>query len=867
MVFRPTPCTRWRRDRGGVMWAGTMAGVYVQRGRKWFALGEQDGLPLQPANSLLIDRTGTVWVAFDRVGVYTRTAGASRFSRLPNTVVSSAIGLTETPAGEVWAAAENGAVIRLSVGVSGLQTRVAQEHSDLTGTIFSDENSNLWFGTMTGVGRVSLEPRARSARAAPVVERFTQRDGLSGNLSVAVLADREGNIWVGTEGGLDRFRTTKLTALDLPPHYYAPAIVAEDRGAFLVGNVYRPVVRMAPFTQPVGLGMAEVQAVYQSADGTRWLGNESGQLWHSEARSFVRDVVPDGIAGLPIQAIAREASGALWLSVVKGGVFRRSENRWSTRDVGDALPHATALTISIDSADGVWLGYTANRLAHYENAKIRVFTEADGVNVGNVTAIFPSHGKLWIGGESGLMRFARGKFSPLEGKSDVYFRGITGIVERPNGDLWLNGAEGITAVDAAELARAAADSNYRVNFQRLDSRDGLDGVAPQLRPLPSAVVGSDGMLLFTTSTNAYRVDPDHLPQNTIVPPVHIRQLLAAGVRYAPSDTTLLPANTREIQIRYTALSLGISDRVQFRYRLVGSDSDWHDAGTRREAFYTNLGPGTYQFRVIASNDDGVWNENGATIFVSIPPTFAQTPTFFLLSTLAILLLVWYAYHPRVGTVSRRLRERYDTRTAERTRISQELHDTLLQGFTGITLQLQSVRRGLAVRDTDAAEMLEGILTEADVALREARYAVWDLRPPELESADMVDAVVAFAQSSTAGLTIDLRWTVSGNRRRLAPEVETAALRIARECITNVIRHSGADLLMLHFQFDPQQFVMRLTDDGCGINMTNANSASRRGHWGIAGMKDRATRVRGHVTIAERDGGGTEICATFPDSRS
>ncbi len=849
------------RDPSGAMWAGTRAGVYVQRDKKWAALGARDSLPAKSPSVVLIDQQGTLWVTIERIGVFRRAAGAERFSRVHNAEGAAVIGLTETPTGEIWASAERGTVFRLSGATPSAASQFAEKIGDFTGLIRSDHDANLWVGTIGGIGRVSVQPDASLARTVAVIERFSLQDGLSGSLSTAVLVDREGSVWVGTEGGLDRFRPTKLTTVDLPPQFSAPAIVAEENGALLVGNVYQPVVRLAPRAVAVDVAMPEVGAVYRSADGTRWLGNESGKLWHSSGTTFVSDVVPDSITGFPIQAIARETSGALWLSVVNRGVYRRSNGSWSQRNAVAGLPQATALTIIGDSTDAVWLGYTANRLARYDKGTVRVFTASDGINIGNVTAISPSHGHIWIGGESGLMRYERGIFTSVEGRPDVHFRGITGIVERANGDLWLNGAEGITEIDSSQLALSMADSKYNVRFERFDSRDGLAGVAPQLRPLPSVISGRDGDLWFTTSTNAYRVDPDHLRRNTIVPPVHIKALFADGVRYALSDTTALPANTREMQVRYTALSLAVPDRVHFRYQLIGSDTGWHDAGTRRDAFYTNLRPGTYQFRVIASNDDGVWNEAGAAMFVSIPPTFVQSSAFLMLSILSLALFVWYVWRARLRTVSRGIRDRYEMRIAERTRISQELHDTLLQGFTGITLQLQSVKRGIALGDAAAAQVLERILTEADVALREARYAVWDMRPAELESGDVVDALVTFAQSALVGLTTELRWHVAGDRRRLPPDIELAVLRIGREAVANVIKHADATLLTLDFRYAAKAFEVCVADDGCGV-AADADSAFSRGHWGISSMKDRATSLGGSVTISQSALGGTAVCAAF-----
>jgi signal transduction histidine kinase/ligand-binding sensor domain-containing protein len=851
-------------DSSGTIWAATRNGLYQHIGERWTRLNEKIGLPAGPANAVLVDRNGALWVTFENGGAFMREPGRTQFvHQMVEPGMAPLSGIAETSDGEIWVSSEGHDVTQVRGQSAGGGSHTKHAAADMTGLIAGDRESHLWFGTINGIERSTVGGDARSPRAAASAH-FTHKDGLSGDFASSMLEDREGNVWIGTEGGIDRFRLNKLAKLELPAQFNAPAIVSGPGGEILVGNVFREMLRVDGRARPLPVRMPAVQTTFRDDVGTVWLGNENGRLWRSSGDSFVAERTPGGIAGSPIQAISLDKSDALWISVVQKGVFRRAANVWTKLDGADGLPVGPALTITSDGINGTWLGYTGNQIAHYANATSHVFTESDGVEVGSVTAIHVAGDHVWVGGESGLMQFVNGRFRLINGEGGVRFRGITGIVECTNGELWLNGAEGVTRIAAEELARARAESNYRVRYERFDSRDGLDGVAPQLRPIPSAIPGEDGTLWFTTSTGAFHIDPTHVKRNTVVPPVYIRSVLSDDRLYRAADTTLLPANTRALQVKYTALSLAIPDRVRFRYQLVSSDSGWQDAGTRRDAFYTNLKPGTYRFRVIASNDDALWNEVGAAVVLVIPPTFLQTSAFLYLCILASAALVWLAYRLRLRSVSRAMREKFDTRLTERTRIAQELHDTLLQGFTGITLKLQSVSHTLSLRDKAAADSIERILSEADMTLAEARHAVWDLRPSELESADLVDGLTSHARSAVRGSGVELIVSVEGNRRRLDTEIEVTALRIGREAVINALTHAAPNVITLDIRFDPHWLVVCVSDDGTGIGSADADVAAQRGHWGIAGMRERCARVGGTLAIVRLATGGTQVCATLPD---
>src|SRR5882724_6027499 len=455
------------------------------------------------------------------------------------------------------------------------------------------------------------------------------------------------------------------------------------------------------------------------------------------------------------------------------------------------------------------------------------------------------------------MRYNGARFVPLAVASGP-LRGVIGIVETAEGDLWFNAVGGVRHVRAAQVQRAMRDPRYIANGERFDFSDGLPGEPPQSRPLPSAIQGTDGRLWFLTTSGVAWLDPPHIRRNPIPPPVEIRALTAGGRRYRPLGRVDLPPRTTALQIGYTALSLGVPDRVQFRYRLIGSDTTWVETGTRRDAFYTNLRPGSYRFQVIAANEDGVWNEVGAAFEFTIPPTFTQSRRFVAVWIATLGGLVWLVYLARVRQVAGGLRARYQAALVERTRIAQELHDTLLQGFTGITLQLRAIQRVLAQRPQEGAEALKNVLASADTALRDARHMIWDMRAVELEGRDLAEALETAARVAMADSPAELVFTVHGERRRLPLAVETTALRIGREAVLNAVKHAAPRTVQVNLEFGPRSLTLRVVDDGTGIPPGAMDAAAAGEHLGVAGMRDRAQRGDGTLNIASEQGNGTTV---------
>ena len=856
-------------DHDGALWVAARGGLARLRGAHW-ERAASDSIPT--ATSLLADRAGTLWV-MTRDAVLARVAGERNFREMAkldkatNPLTSS---LAMSPDGKVWAATpQDGVIIRMG---SPLDPQPAEPRlfrlTDGSRPLLFDREGNLWLAhdaLLRVPSRELMDDRSAGQPVAP--ENFTHTaDGLSSDFVRAIFQDREANIWVGTNAGLDRFsRSNAVPMVALPQcHGIGYAHVAGDSGTLwsacprtdsTMGFVTEVRDGRVVGKQDTGI----FTAGYRDPDGGVWFAGPSG-LGHLERGRFVTIPLPEQARGFDVQAVVRDRGGAMWVSVVRKGVFRFSDGQWS---VPDAVPREPAIVITAQAQGPLWFGYPDNRIARLEGRDVQLFDSTHGLNVGHITAIYAQGKQVWVGGELGFARFDGTRFVPVLSASSNPFTGVSGIVGTDSGDLWLNAIGGIAHIPAQEVERIIRDPRYRVRYDTLDSLDGVSGSPVQLRPLPSALQTTDGRVWFVMSDGLVWIDPTHLIRNTLVPPVTIWSVSSGGRQYPNLGADLrLPVHTTSLQIDYTAGSLTIPERVRFRYKLEGSDRDWQDVGNRREALYTNLGPGRYSFRVIASNNDGVWNNTGTSANFTITPAFYQTKWFYTLCALLCLGILFVLYELRVRQVAAQVRGRLEARLAERERIARELHDTLLQGIQGLIWRFQAVADRIPEHEP-SRELMEQSLERADQVLGESRDRVKDLRALGSDVADLPQALAAEGEQFALAHPAQFRASVEGVHRHLHPIVREEVLLIAREALWNAFRYAGAQHIEAEVSYTDAALQVRIRDDGQGISADVLDAGGRSGHFGLLGMRERAAKIRAHLTIWSKPGAGTEVDLRVP----
>jgi signal transduction histidine kinase len=452
-----------------------------------------------------------------------------------------------------------------------------------------------------------------------------------------------------------------------------------------------------------------------------------------------------------------------------------------------------------------------------------------------------------------------GHLGVLDSSNGLPCSPVYSLVKDNLGSLWLYGQCGLLRVSATDLAAWLDSPESKIAVETFDL---LDGAQPSVgqEMSPPASKSSDGRLWFATNQFIQMIDPGRSYANGVPPPVFVEQLISDHQSYGTKGDIYLPPLKSELQIDYTALSFAVPQKVRFRYKLEGHDTDWHEPGTRRQAFYTDLRPGNYTFRVIASNSDGVWNETGATLSFRVAPAWYQTGWFLLLCLASGLFLMWLIYTLRVRQIARAISVRFDERLAERTRIARELHDTLLQTVQGSKLVADDAleKSGDPAHMRGAMEKLSGWLGQAT---QEGRAALNSLRTSTTETNDLAAGLRRAAEECRIDRRMAVKFSVAGGPRDMHPIARDEIYRIGYEAIRNACEHSSASHLEVALGY-AQDLTLRVSDDGIGIEPAIVTEG-REGHFGLQGMRERAERIGSKLTLVSSPNAGTELTLVVP----
>lgn len=860
------------RDAQGVLWAGTPRGLLRFDGQRWHAVGAQSGFTDTGIISMLFDESsGTLWLA-GAEHVYRGRKGSLRFESIGRS--NGNVDFLKSPDDRTWYTDDTGVYPLPDQAPRTL--RPVQANARLARIALVDRAGRLWTTAARGGGGVMrrwMRPGAEnSLHSDAAFQRFAAKDGLSSNSVHALLEDMEGNIWTITGGGVDRFRYTnvrKLERQDGDTNFGAPALAAGDQGAVWLG-VNSGTYGATPGRDGLWLYdgtltrvMPEIEAVTamdRDVEGRVWVGSSQG-VWLRERDGRFRKLpdLPEMARRQQVRGITIDGAGDPWVYVMRTSLYRLRNGRWELNGNLRDLPDMRPVGHARDPSGRLLFGYTDGRLAVVNDGKVTWFGQQQGLSIGMITAIHAGRHTL-AAGERFVAILHEGRFHTLRTKEgSAALEGVGGIVEAHDGDLWLNGARGAVRIAAADLEQALRSGSYTVVPEVFDAQDGFPGASLLVWPLPTLRRGTDDRLWFSGTTGIGWLDPRRIRRNAVAPPVHIRSVLSDSTAYPHADGAQLPKGAHNLQINYTATSYARPERVTFRYRLDGYDEAWVDAGARRSAFYTNLAPGTYRFRVTAANESGLWNEAGAGVSIVIPPTFVQTRTFLALCAIAALALLWAAYALRISQVTARERNRLQERLSERERIARELHDTLLQGMQGLILEVQAVANKADAGES-SRQALNDALDRADALLAEGRDRVKDLRSAAPLS--LREQLLEAIEHVPAAERARLRAIEKGSPRDLHPIVREEALSIASEAMANALRHAAAATIEIEVSYERRCLRINVRDDGRGME-TELLRAGRAGHFGLLGMQERAQRIRGQLSIWSRPGAGTEVSLVVP----
>ena len=841
-------------DHDGTLWVTTENSLLRFRPATQEQIGTAIALPGPLLSGPLQDGSNSIWFSTDS-GVFRLDSGDPqvRFVR----VVKGKFWLSEDTGETIRITSPDGFSQPLKEGKALARNGMATKTFNIR-AVLRDSEGNTWIGTL-GQGLVRLRVDSDDAQK---MEKFAERDGLSSEYVWCVLEDREHNVWVGTQNGLHRFRDEKVVTLTRREGLVSDKVDALAAGpnGIIWASTSNGVNRIDGEHRDLYLKGATVMGLTTDRENTLWAGTNRGVV-RAENGEWRYLPMPAGMHVDNVTVVAEDHENSVWLFDARKGLYRWTDGHITDFSGETLFKGKTILAARADGIGRVWFGLNEGGVAVFDGSRFQLYLESDGLAGGSVNAVhIDDNATVWIGTERGLSRFDGQRFFTWNTLQGLPGERVLWILSDNEGRIWLGYSTGVACVSRLELDMATRDPSHRLAYSFLDDGDGMKGNPDRGWQSP-AVRASDGKLWFRTSEGVAIIDPQDLTRNLVVPPVHIERLIADGAVVDSRQQVRLQPLTRDVEIDYTALSLAEPRKVRFRYKLEGFDSDWREVGTRRQAFYTNLRPGNYRFRVLACNNDGVWTESGATLDFFLLPAFYQTQWFLLLCALVLIILAWGAYQLRVWQVTTQLRGRFEERLKERTRIAQELHDSLIQDVMGISLQIE-VTDELLPANFPAKEPLTRALGLCKSALDDGRRALNDLRAAPLGAAHLVKSFSQLVNEHTkdAGTEIDV--IIEGRERPLNAVTGNDVLQVSRQAIANALQHAHARKIHVLLSYGERQLEIRVQDNGCGMSDENLN-LRRPGHYGLAGMQERAERLGGSISIRSRVGEGTEVNLSVP----
>jgi signal transduction histidine kinase/ligand-binding sensor domain-containing protein len=832
--------------------------------------GEKDGIPTRFGLGLAEDSAGNIWFGSDKICRWspdsTSVYSEKGWKNFGDIVVGR---LAASPSGEVWAALDGtGPNMGLRYysdgkwpsymlpGLNGTNVRAR--------AMFVDHNQTLWFGTLSdGLYRIH----------DGIVDHYGIVNGLSGISVESIFEDREGNLWITTDNGFDLFRDTPVLTFSTSEGLSTTgtsSLLALRDGSIWVGEdggvqIIHSDGAISAVTAGHGLPGQDPQAMLEDSTGRVWLGIDDTLMIYDHGRFF--DVKKSDGSALghigTARSITEDADANVWAVISSGRQRRliRIKDEHVIEDIPlNSIPGIPGADfVAADKVSGVWIGLPRHNLARYHDGHLEVVPLGNTENEPQIYQLVDFDDAVWGATSKGLYRWKDGSLSVLDSRNNLPCSAIFAALKDNLGSLWLYAQCGLLKVPASDLTNWLNSPESKVAVETFDLLDGAQpsmGVAMR----PPAAKSPDGRLWFATNSFIQMIDPSRSYANAVPPPVYIEGLVSDHQSYDTKGNLSLPPLRSELQIDYTALNFAVPQKVRFRYKLEGHDSDWHEPGTRRQAFYTDLRPGSYTFRVIACNNNGVWNTTGATLTFRVMPAWYQTNWFLLLCIVSGLLLVWVVYNLRVRQIARAISVRFDERLAERTRIARELHDTLLQTVQGSKL----VADDALEKSDDSAHMrhamkqLSGWLGQAT---QEGRAALNSLRTTTIETNDLAAGLRRATEECLLDKSMAVKFSVAGGPRNMHPIARDEIYRIGYEAIRNACEHASASELEVSLDY-AQDLTLRVNDNGVGIDPA-VIEGGKEGHFGLRGMRERAERIGSKLTLNSSPHSGTEMTLVVP----
>jgi ligand-binding sensor domain-containing protein len=754
--------------------------------------------------------------------------------------------------------------------------------------VIQDHTGAMWFGTKAGVARL----------AGTSIHRYNPY-GLSKAGALTLIEDRQRNVWAFTSGGL--FRCTPNRLEPLAPSTSVRSLLADRDGNLWVGTNGDGLVRFKDrtvqmFTTADGLPNNIPMTVLARHDGSMWVGNNCGGLSWFDGRRFHTYDEKNGLINSCVWSLAEDSNHDLWIGTWGGGLFRLKEGRFTQYSIAQGLASDVVRSIAAATDGSLWIA-TAEGLSHMVHGRFRNYSTTDGLSSNRVGAVYQDHrGVIWVGTGRGVDRMAGDRFAPLSSAQEIFDIRYIGLGEGPFGDLYAFSApRGISRIEGNQLVSVNSDLDLLsiVNFQRhelwfsggngifrfaasgiglstehggapldyasVGRSDGLNSTQCSIGA-PNMAITRDGKLWVATVQGLALLDLPRLRHTNRKPAIYVEEV-TVGQRKAPVRHELvLPPGTQHLELKFDAIELASPEKIRFQYLLDGVDPAWLDADTTRTAVYTSIPVGAHSFHIRACNSNGVWDRDGIVFSVTQQPFFYETGLSRFLSVCLGLLIVWIIYRLRVGQITAGINARFDDRLAERTRLAREFHDTLLQTIQGSKMVADDALDEPAdpVRMRRALERLSGWLAQAS---QEGRAALSALRTSTTQRNDLAEAFQRAGEDCLTNGSTEFSLSVEGIAKEMHPIVRDEIYRIGYEAIRNASIHSEGSKVNVKLSYG-HDLSLRVRDNGKGVEPDLA-ATGKSGHFGLQGMRERATRIGSKFSFFSSAGSGTEIVLIVP----
>ncbi len=839
-------------DASGVIWAGTDNGLLRLNGDRFVRVDGTPSIPALAVHALYFDRMGRLWaggskllcLVSDHATEYALSGEASQ-----NRVKS----IIQTTDGTMWVGT-----------VSGLH-RMTPRHSTfdrmsgITGTVrvlFQASDSALWIGTI-GQGAFAWNAGKLTQITAPA--------SLPSNTVLNFFEDSEKSFWIGTQAGMVRLTRAQVSIVPLPKANDSDfGTIYKDRdGSFWIGSTLLFKMKdgvVAPRLLP-GIEGAHVRNVDRSRSGALWVGTDGDGVYRISDGHTAHLTARDGLSNNFVRAMTQDRDGSMWVAADEGisHIFTEgTRTRIVSYQMRDGLAYFSTRALLEDRQGDLWIG-TDRGLSHMHAGRFLSDTATNALAQMKIWAMHEdAEGGIWFGTRNnGLYRYRDGKLAHFSAEDGLANNAVYQILEDRLGHLWMSGPSGISLLNRHELDAQAETFPRHLALTFYSTGDMAANTEIYGGTQSSGCITAEGDVWFPTNLGPVHISPSHhapLPP----PPLRIQSVLADGFAVRITGPLVLRPSISRMQFAFAPILLRSQGSLRFRYRLDGFEKDWNATTQARTADYTNLPAGHYTFRVQTFELDNPEAVSEASITLVKEPFFYRTWWFIALCLLLIALLIYGAYQYRL----RHVRARFEAVLEERSRLAREMHDTVIQGCTGVSALLEALSMNSAKSEDASSSLMNFARMQLRTTIEEARDAIWNLHQTDGQADHLGEKLESMAHQIGGEFQLPIAYSLRGTPFSISHPVAHDLLMVAREGIFNAALHGNPAQIEVTLTYRSRELILSLSDDGCGFNPHQVETENGH-HFGLRGMRERIERSGGKFRLNSTLGKGVQIEVCLP----